>query len=376
MKTPPAAHLTRKRITSVARKEVLHILRDRATLFFALFIPVLELLMLGYAIDTNVRHVRTVVFDATRTQESRVLLERFVNSEDFRIVGEVFSDRDLAEALVAGRARVGIKVPEDYSRRLQAGQTAQVLILVDGSESSVAAEAVNVGNAIALSESLDRLTQGRTMPVESRPRVLFNPDTRSANFFIPGLMVVLCQMMAIMMSANAIVREKETGTLEQLFMTPVRPGELILGKLVPYLGLSLFEFCGIALLMRTAFAVPIHGDFLTLLALALPFFLTMLGWGLWISTRAQSRDASMQMAMGTVIPSIFLSGYVFPIDSMPPGFWYLSQALPTTWMIDAARGVILRGAGWAELWPNALVLWGMALASITFSALRFKKQVG
>jgi ABC-2 type transport system permease protein len=359
----------------VARKEVLHILRDPATLFFALFIPVLELLLLGYAIDTNVRHLRTVVYDEARTQESRVLLRRFVNSEDFRIVGEVFSDRDLAEALVAGRAKVGIKVPENYSRRLQAGQTAQLLILVDGSESSVAAEAVNVGNAIALSESLDHLLQGQPMPVEARPRVLFNPDTRSANFFIPGLMVVLCQMMAIMLSANAIVREKERGTLEQLFMTPVRAGELVVGKLLPYLALTLFEFCGIALLMRTVFAVPVHGDFLTLLALVLPFLLTMLGWGLWISTRARTRDASMQMAMGTVIPSIFLSGYVFPFDSMPKVFYYLAQLMPTTWMIDAARGVILRGAGWAELWLNALVLWGMALFSIVISSVRFRKQV-
>ena len=164
----------------MARKEVIHILRDPTTLFFAIFIPVVELLMLGFAIDTNVRHVRTVVFDEARTQESRTLLRRFENSEDFRIVGEVFTDRDLAEALVAGRARVGIKIPENYSRRMQAGQTGQVLILVDGSESSVAAEAVNVGNAIALSESLDRLLQGRSMPVEARPRVLFNPDTRSA----------------------------------------------------------------------------------------------------------------------------------------------------------------------------------------------------
>jgi ABC-2 type transport system permease protein len=360
----------------VARKELLHIVRDPATLFFALFLPLVELLLLGYAIDTNVRHVRTVVFDAARTQESRTLLRRFENTEDFWIVGEVFSDRELGEALVSGRARVGIKVPEDYSRRIEAGQTGQVLVLVDGSESSVAAEAVNVGNAIALGESLDVLLRGRPMPVEARPRVLFNPDTRSPNFFIPGLLVVLCQMMAILLSANSIVREKEKGTLEQLFMTPVRPGELMLGKLAPYLVLTLAEFCAIALLMRTAFAVPVHGDFFTLLALAVPFFLTMLGWGLWISTRAQTRDASMQMSFATVIPSIFLSGYVFPLDSMPAGFYLLSQLIPTTWMIDASRGVILRGAGWAELWPNAAVLWVMAAAALVVSSVMFRKRVG
>lgn len=369
------ARLDLGRMNSMARKELLHILRDRTTLFFALFIPIVQLTILGFAIDTNVRHVRTMVYDQARTQESRVLLQRFENSEDFKIVAEVFTDETLAEALVSGQARVGIKIPANYSRQIEAGQTAQVLILVDGSESSVAAEAVNVGNAIALQESLAHLLQGKPMPVDSRPRVLFNPDTRSPNFFIPGLMVVLSQMMAIMLSSISIVREKERGTLEQLFMTPVRAGEVILGKMVPYLGLTVVEFLWILLLMRFLFLVPIHGNVLTLLAMAIPFLLTMLGLGLWISTRVQTRDAAMQMAMGTVLPSIFLSGYIFPTDSMPTPFWIISQLIPTTWMVDASRGVILRGAGWAELGQNALVLWIMAVLALTVSAKRFRKQL-
>src|SRR5262249_3101223 len=180
-----------RRLFSVARKELIHILRDPMTLFFTLVIPIVELFMLGYAIDTNVRHVRTVILDLAGTQESRQLLEKFENSEDFTIVARVFSDSELSRAIVSGKARVGVKIPSDYSQRLQAGQTAQLLILVDGSESTVAAEAVNVGNAIALRESLERSLGGRALPVDARPRVLFNPDTRSANFFVPGLMVVL-----------------------------------------------------------------------------------------------------------------------------------------------------------------------------------------
>jgi ABC-2 type transport system permease protein len=363
------------RMISMARKEMLHILRDRATLFFALFIPILQLTILGFAIDTNVRHVRTVICDHAGTQESRVLLQRFENSEDFRIVGRVFTDEALADALVSGRARVGIKVPENYSRQIQAGQTAQVLILVDGSDSSVAAEAVNVGNAIALQESLAHLLGGQPLPVDSRPRVLFNPDTRSPNFFLPGLMVVLSQIMAIMLSSISIVREKENGTLEQLFMTPVRAGEVILGKMASYLGLTFIEFLWILALMRLLFQVPIHGDVLTLLAMVLPFLLAMLGLGLLISTRVQTRDAAMQVAMGTVIPSIFLSGYIFPTDSMPTPFWIISQVIPATWMIDASRGVILRGAGWAELGRNAAILWVMAVLALVVSAKRFRKQL-
>jgi ABC-2 type transport system permease protein len=246
---------------------------------------------------------------------------------------------------------------------------------VDGSMSAIAAEAVSAGNAIALRESLERALGGKPLPIETRPRVLFNPDTKSPNFFIPGLMVVMCQMMCTMLSATAIVKEKEMGTLEQLYMSPVRRGELILGKTTPYALLTVFEFCFIATLMRYAFGVPIRGAFLTLLLLAVPFVLTMLGAGLLISTKAETRDAAGQIAMGTILPAVFLSGYVFPLDSMPKAFQWFAQIIPTTWLIDAARGVILRGAGWPELWRHALVLWGMALGSLTVASLRLRKSL-
>ena len=371
----PDRRISLQRAASVAQKEFLHIIRDPATLFFSLFVPVMELFMLGYAIDTNVRHVPTVVFDQARTQESRQLALSFENSQDFKVIGEVFTDAALSGAIVSGRAHVGIKIPEDYSRQVLAGQTAQLLVLVDGSVSSVAAEAVSVGNAIALRESMKQLLGNRPMPVELRPEILFNPDTRSANFFIPGLLVVMCQMMAVMLSANAIVREKENGTLEQLFMTPVRATELILGKLTPYLCLTLIEFCFITFLMRTIFQVPIHGSFWVLLTIGMPFILGMLGLGLWISTKAATRDASMQLAMGTVIPSIFLSGYVFPVESMPPFFFYLAYAVPTTWMIDASRGVILRGATWFELRQHFVVLSIMSMGLIAMSVSQFRKRL-
>src|SRR5262245_50730844 len=265
------------RTFSVARKELLHILRDPQTLFFTLFIPVLELFMLGYAIDTNVRNVRTVVVDQAGTQQSRQLLERFEKSQDFRFVEEVNTIEEAHQMIVAGIARVAIAIPEDLSRRLEGGQTAEVLVLVDGSESSIAGETVNVSNAIALRESLQKILGNQPLPIETRPEVLFNPDTRSANFFIPGLLVVMCQMMSTMLSANAIVREKELGTLEQLYMTPVRRGELIVGKMTPYIFLTMSEFCFIAFLMWAIFQVPIHGAFPTLLAVSFPFFLAKIG---------------------------------------------------------------------------------------------------
>ena len=365
-----------QRTYAVARKEFLHIIRDPATLFFALFIPVLELFMLGYAIDTNVRFISTVVLNQCQTEESKRMIRMFENSKDFRVVKEVQSDEDMNWMIRAGKAKVGIKIPEDFSRQLEARRSAQVLILVDGSESSVAGEALNVSNALALQESLKQLLTDRgVLGIDARPRILFNPDTRSANFFIPGLMVVMCQMMAIMLSANAIVREKEKGTLEQLFMTPVKAGELVLGKLIPYLVLTFVEFCTILFLMWSVFQVPIHGYVVTLLAFTLPFTLTFLGLGLYISTRVETREAAGQMAMGTMMPSIFLSGYVFPLDSMPVFFWYVAQLFPTTWLIDAARGVILRGAGWSELWPHAVVLWTMGIFAFALAAMKFRKRL-
>jgi len=364
-----------QRTLSVARKELLHILRDPMTLFFTVVVPVVELFMLGYAIDTNVRNVRTVIYDQAGTQESRTLLQRFENSQTLKIVERVFSDVEMSQAIVSARAQVGIKVPRDYSQRLEAGQKAQVLVLVDGSVSSVAAEAINVGNALALNESLQRVLGDKALPIECCPRTLFNPATRSANFFIPGLMVIMCQMMATMLAATAIVREKETGTLEQLFMTPVRPVELLVGKMLPYVVQTCGEFCLIAFLMWTIFQVPIHGPFLCLLALALPFVLTMLGIGLLISSKASTREAASQLTIGTILPSVFLSGYIFPTDSMPQFFQWVANLVPATWLIDAARGVILRGAGWPELWSHAVVLWVMALTMLLLGAVRFRQQV-
>lgn len=364
-----------RRTVSVARKEFLHMIRDSGTLFFALAIPVVELFMLGFAIDTNVRHISTVVFDDCKTQESRAFLTALENTDHFDVVELLDRDEDLSRRIIAGKAHVAIKIPEDYSRRLAAGQTAQVLVLVDGSESSVASTALNVSSAVALQESLKRVLSDHSLPIDARPRVLFNPDTRTANFFIPGLMVFLCQMMASMLTANSIVREKELGTLEQLFMTPVRPGELMVGKVVPYLCLSFVQFLTIAFLMRVVFRVPIAGNFLTLLAINVPFVLAALGIGLMISAKAKTREEAGQKVMGSVLPCVFLSGYIFPVESMPALIKPISNVIPTTWMIETARGVILRGAGWNELWLNALILSAMAFGFLTLAALSFKKRV-
>lgn len=378
-RTPPSRNPF-KGLWPVLRKEAIHIRRDPGALFFTVLIPMIQLFMIGYAINTNVRDIPTVVYDAAQTQESRRLLNRFVNSDDFMIVKYVNSEDELNREIIAGRARAGIKIPPDYSRRLLAGETASLLILVDGSDSSVAGEALNVSNAIALRESLERAlstsANRQTLPVEARPKILFNPDSRSANYLIPGMIAVLMQMMTVLLTAIAIVRERERGTLEQLYMTPVKPLGLMVGKLVPYAGVAYAEITLLLFFMRFAFGVPIRGNLLLLLLLVTPFILTMLGFGLLISTRARTYQEATQSAFGTMMPSIFLSGYIFPIDTMPTFFQYISRIIPTTYLIQIFRGIILRGAELQDLWKQGAILTLMAVLMITISALRFRKKAG
>ncbi len=358
----------------VCRKEFTHISRDPMTLFFALAIPLLQMFLLGYAVDTNIRQIPTVVLDESRTQESRQFLDKMAASDVFRITRVVDSNDELYGDMRAAKARVGIKIPYDYARRLQNNTTATVLVLVDGSDSSLAGQAVNTSTGVAMQLSLSQLLGNGTLPIEVRPSVLYNPATRSANFFVPGLIAVLLQMMVILMIALSLVRERERGTLEQLTMTPVAPLGLMVGKMIPYGVLAFGELCVILTIMRVVFRVPIHGNVFLLLAMALPFLLTVMGVGLLISTRAHTQAEAFQLAMGTILPSVFLSGYIFLLETMPPFFRAISTLIPTTYFIRILRGIILRGAGFTDLWMNAVVLTAMGCAAIVLAAWQFVKQ--
>jgi ABC-2 type transport system permease protein len=370
---------------AVAYKEALHMRRDSMAILFALVVPLFEMIILGAAIDTNVRQVPTVVFDQSGimetgasdgTGDSRALIDRFRNSDTFSIYRYVHSDRELNEEMIAGRARVGIKIPYDFDHNLVRGDSAQVMVMVDGSDSTVAGQAVNVSTSIGLDESLRRvLSSGQQLPVDIRPKMMFNPDSRSPNFFLPGLMPVLLLMVSVTLTAFSIVREKERGTLEQLLITPVRPLGLMMGKLMPYFALSMIETGVILVFMRCAFQVPIHGSILLLILLSTCYLFVNLATGLLISTKASSQSEAMQLATMTLLPSIFLSGYIFPVDNMPGLFRAVSKFIPATYMMEISRGVILRSAGLPELWLNALILLAMGVAVIFLAANRFRKMI-
>src|SRR5437016_4797756 len=325
---------------AVLYKEALHIRRDAGTLFFSLTMPLLQMFLLGFGVDTNIRQINTVVLNADGRRESRELIDRLKNSDTFHIRRYVQTDRDLNDEIIAGRARVGIKIPVDYSDRLLHQTGAQVLVLIDGSDSSVAGQAINVTTAIGLDESLRRVLQDRTqMAVEMRPKLLFNPDSRSPNFFLPGLTAIMLLNVTTFLTAFSIVREKERGTLEQLFVTPVRPFGLLLGKLLPYLVIGFSELCLILSFMRFVFQVPIHGSVLLLACLSLPYLFVSLSIGILVSSKANTQSEAIQLAFLTFLPSIFFSSYIFPRETMPTVFYVISYFIPASHFINITRAI-------------------------------------
>lgn len=366
---------------AVFYKEVLHIRRDVRTIIFALSIPVLQMVILGFAIDTNVRQVYTVVFNEDGRQQSRELINRFRNSDTFRVIGFVYSDRELNDAIISARAKVGIKIPVDYEDQLlERGGAAQVLVLIDGSDSSVAGQALNVSTSIGLDESLRRVLEQRNIvnapfPVEVRPKLLFNPDSRSPNFFLPGLIAVLLLFLTTFLTAISIVREKEKGTLEQLFVTPVKPLGLLLGKLLPYMGIGFFGMSLMLVFIRFVFQIPIHGNIFLLLLLSVPYLFVNLSIGLLISGKANSQAEAMQLAVMIILPTIFFSGYIFPRETMPLIFYLFTFLVPGMYFVNITRGIILRGAGIPHLWIDGLVLLAMGVALLLLAARRFQKKV-
>jgi ABC-2 type transport system permease protein len=362
---------------AVFYKETLHVRRDFGTLFFSLIIPALQMVVLGFGIDTNIRQVNTVVYNADGRRESRELLNRFKNSDTYHIIRYVNSDRELNDSIISGKCRVGIKIPVDYSDKLLHQMPAQVLVLIDGSDSSVAGQAINVATAIGLDESLRRVLINSNAPfaVDMRPKLLFNPDSRSPNFFLPGLLAILLLNVTTFLTAFSIVREKERGTLEQLFVTPVRPMGLLLGKLLPYLAIGFFELTMLLTFMVFIFRVPIHGSVILLALLSLPYLFVSLSLGILISSKATTQAQAMQLAFLTILPSVFFSGYIFPRETMPKFCYALSFFIPATYFINITRGIILRGAGWVHLWTDALALFLMGAMLLIIAARRFHNKV-
>jgi len=360
----------------MVRKELTQMLRDRGTLMFAIAVPVFELILFG-VIDMNAKNIPTVVFDQSHSQESRRLIEQFGNTSYLRVTDRVASRSELQHEIVAGHAQVAIEIPPDYARNLAAKRQATVLILIDGSDSSVASQALSAANGVVLSNAIGTLLQqsGGRPPIDARPVMMFNPDMRSANLLIPGLISILLTFSGTILSAFAIVKERERGTLEQLMVTPVSPLAVVAGKLLPYLGLAYVQLLVILILMRVLFSVPIHGSLTLLLLLSPVYLVALLSVGLLVSSRANTQMEAMQRAMGMLLPSVLLSGYIFPIASLPFPLRVVSYLLPATHFIKICRGIVIRGATFFDLWDSVAALLVISVVLIAASARAFQKTV-
>jgi len=362
-------------------KETIHALRDKRSLFLMILWPGAQLILFGFAVDFDVKNIPTVVYNLDGRREARDLIDSFGNSGYFDIVGNAYSDKDMNSWIVRVEAKVAIKIPPDYTDKLVLGKSAKVQILIDGSDSTVAMQALNVSNAIALRKSLaivsDVLdqTEGEA-PVEARPRVKFNPDMKTANFMVPGLVAIIMQLVTMFFTAFAVVKEKENGTLEQLMVTPVSRLGLMAGKIIPYAVIGSIETFMVLCIMYYVFGVSIAGSLVLLGVFSLIFLFTALGTGLLISTVAENQMQAIQISVVFVMPSVMLSGFVFPLESMPLPIWAVGQLVPATYFIRILRGIILRGAGIQDIWCNGLCLAVMGLAVLAISTARFHKTLG
>jgi ABC-2 type transport system permease protein len=364
--------------TAILYKEFLVVLRDPLTLFFMFVPPLIQLIAFGFALDTDVKNLSLIVLDEDRTVDSRQIVEKFVNTGTFELKGEVRSPEELSAAIREGKAYVGVDIPPGFTRNLHAGRTARVQVVIDGSNSTIASAALNTAIGITFRESILQLlgvTGGKDIPVEVRPQILYNPAMRSPNFFVPGVIGLVLQIATVFATAMTLVRERERGTLEQVLVSPLSRWGLMLGKLTPYLVISVAMAVGLFVAMRWVFQVPIAGSVSALMVSVVFYVFALLSLGLLISTRAQNQMQAMQMSMLFILPSVFFSGFIFPRETMPWIFYVIGSCLPATYFIELMRGIILRGATLQEFWLNIVILAGMGLALFTMCAIQFKRKI-
>jgi ABC-2 type transport system permease protein len=377
----------RSRILAITRKEFIEIWRDPRNLGFVLVMPVLMLLLYGYGISSDVKWVPLVVYDRDGQPPARELVRRFTSTEYFVETARVESLGEFRGAIDRGEAKVGLMIPEDFSRNLAAGIPAPVQFVVDGSDSNTAS--IAIGNIAAIGRSLDlapRDLQPQALvtsrrenppPMELRTWVWYNPELRSSNFLVPGLTAVILMMLAAMLTGLTVAREWERGTMEGLIASPIRPAELMMGKILPYVVIGLVDVVLILLVGLFWFHVPLRGSLALLMASSTIFLLGALGIGLFISAATRSVQVAFQLAtLATMLPALLLSGFFYPIENMPPILQAITYLVPARYFLVVIRGIFLKGVGLAVLWKELLFLTVFAVFMLMASSAKFRKQLG
>ena len=369
------------RTLSLVRKEFLHILRDPRTLFVMFMMPVIQLVLLGYAATTDIEHLSTAVVDGDKSAASRELIDAYRASNYFDIIQHVESERQLEYLVDAGEVKAGLIIPAGYGKSVASGDRAQIAFVIDGSDPSVASTVFAASQSVGQAQSM-RIME-RTLGIDPddlpgvqvRPRVWYNPEMKSANFMIPGLMGMVLYFLTTLFTSMSIVREREQGTMEQLIVTPIKPLELIIGKIVPYVFIAFISVLEVLAIGVFWFGVPIKGSLGLLLILSALFLLTSLGIGIFISSVANTQQEAMLLTFLTMFPSIFLAGFFFPIEAMPGWLQVVTYVIPLRYMLVIIRGIILKGVGLQILRQEVLALTVFGIAIMLLAATRFRKKL-
>ena len=374
-----------KRLLSLISKEFIQIVRDPRTLGITFMMPVVMLFLLGYAATNDVRNIALVVSDQDQSPASRHLIDVYQQADYFKLAYVTSSETDIKNLIDNGSARAGMIIPPGYGRILDAGGSAQVAFIIDGSDPTVASTALAAAVLIGQSQStqlmasrLEKKGLGgmlQQLPINVRTQVWYNPGLVSAYYMIPALIGMILQFLTTILTSTSIVRERERGTIEQLIVTPLRSWELVVGKLAPYVLISFMDTLEILAAGVLLFRVPINGNLALLLILAGLFLVTTLGIGLLISTIANTQQEAMLTSMFTILPSIFLSGFFFPLAAMPVWLRVISYAIPLRYFLIIARGIVLKGVGLAALWSEILMLSLFAAVVMGAAAARFRKSL-
>ncbi|TQR35472.1 ABC transporter permease [Brevibacillus brevis] len=376
-------HFVWERYWSVVKKEVIQIKRDRPSLAIALVMPLMLLFLFGYAVNTDVNDIQMAVWNQSPSAASRELVDQFVHTRVFEVAAQVSSYKEIEAMLDDGSVNVALIIGPDYTRKRDRNEPVDVQMLINGSDPNIARTATSQAQlivqhqAITLQEmKLQKQGLGELeQPLGLDTRVLFNPNMQSIVFNIPGLIGLIMQNVTMILTAFSLVREKERGTMEQLIVTPIRPLELMLGKITPYVGVGLFSFCLVLLVGTYWFGVPVKGSISLLVTLSVLFLVTTLLLGIFISTVAKTQLQAMQMAFAFILPSVLLSGFMFPRDSMPLVIQWLGGLVPLTYFLEILRGIFLKGVGIDALWKDVVGMSSFCLLILTVAILRFRKKI-
>ena len=371
------------RLRALLLKEFIQMRRDRLTFGLMIGIPIFQLLMFGCAINTDVKHLPTAVFDQSHSAESRDLLESFSASGYFDLDRYVISFKELNSLIDNGQAKVGIVLPPDFAEQVRGGRSASVQVIVDASDSMAASSAISTAMTIGQLRSQNIMVKrleslgGRIsgLPYDIRIRPWYNPDFVTAFYMVPGIMGMILTMTMVMITSMAIVREREHGTLEQLIVTPMKSWELMLGKIIPYVFVGLVQ-AGVALMVGIlVFDLPIRGNLVELFLYTLLFIVASLSLGMLISNFSKTQMQAMQLSFFIFLPSVLLSGFMFPREAMPEFFFQLGRLLPITFYLQIMRGIVLKGVGIAALWPQVLALVIYTSIVLSVSVVKFRKKL-